>query len=72
MSHSQKGGTTRVERFKAFRAGAGAYRDGRSVGDLPYLGAEDGQAVLRGSWVTGYQYARREQARANAAAASRS
>lgn len=67
MSHSRKSETTRAERFKAFRDGAGAYRRGLSIGATPHLGAEARIAELRRNWVLGYSYARRARAAANAA-----
>jgi hypothetical protein len=68
MSLSRNSVTSRAERFKAFRDGAGAYRKGESLGVTPHLGSEPKTEELRQSWVRGYSYARRARAAANAAA----
>jgi ribosome modulation factor len=67
MSLSKKPETSRGERFKAFRDGASAYRNGKSVGASPYMGEGPVLEALRQRWVLGYRYARRERAVANAA-----
>jgi hypothetical protein len=67
MSLNKKSDTSRAERFKAFRDGAGAYRRGQSIGATPHLGLDAKTEVLRQSWVLGYSYARRARATANAA-----
>lgn len=66
MSRNQGSETSRADRFKAFRDGSTAYRTGKGLGSSPYLGEGPKLEVLRKAWVTGYSYARRERAAANA------
>lgn len=65
MSRSKQSETSRAERFKAFRDGAKAYREGKSVGVTPHLGEGSKVDDLRNNWVLGYRYARRARAVAN-------